>query len=150
MYSEQKQANILTNTNESSIYLSHLILHTFYNIIFVSSWIYLYSKCSGVFNLRRNFVRFTILHKLNQRGLFFLLDIISHWELGAPIWKYAPSIGLQNLDFDKWKRFIGSLQAARLSYNRDGDRIIWDDPLQENDILVHELYLEIINEQIED
>ena len=87
-----------------------------------------------------------LFHRLNQRGLFFLSDLISHWVLGAPIWKSTHSIGLQIPYIDKWVLFVGSLQSVGFSYKREGDRIIWDGSMRENGIHVHELYLYIIND----
>lgn len=86
------------------------------------------------------------IHKLSHRGLFFISDLISHWEYGAPIWKTFERLGLQDEDKDLWLNTISVFQGAGFSFQPAGDRIVWGGSYKGPNICVKDLYTNLIAE----
>lgn len=70
-----------------------------------------------------------LLHKLHHRGIFSLFQLISCWNLGAPIWKTFEMLGLWGSEADSCESLKNQLQPMGLFFKGEGDVLVWNGKL---------------------
>ena len=86
-----------------------------------------------------------LLHAFTTRGIFYFSQVIFYWSYGAPIFKSSEQLHLQGPDAVEWDLIRNILRCAGLCYAQGGDQLIWNDPLRNNDVIVKEVYKDIIH-----
>ena len=97
--------------------------------------------CTSVLGSQKNV---ELIEKLNQRGYFYIKQIIQGWEQDVPRWKYFTEVGLEARWKDDWQVLINSMRAIGLCRNEDGNRICCGRNNQRKVITVKETYTELI------
>lgn len=80
-------------------------------------------RLSGIENL--HFLNDVIIQVLNQKGFFFLQQIIQGSDYGVSRWKSASDLGLDMRWENEWRRYINILKSLGICTSVEGDRLTW-------------------------
>ena len=84
-----------------------------------------------------------MLHRLTQRGIIYLSQVIPYWDHSALILKSAMQMGLSGWDAMEWSTFREKIQATCLTLLNGGDKIIWARKLKREATMVKKIYFNI-------
>lgn len=104
--------------------------------------------CRGLINLQcRKGPSLPLIHALAHKGIHYLAQVIREWYFSAPTFKTADQIGLNGAAAVEWESVRDILRGAGLCYAPGGDCMVWNGPMENNSIIVKEVYRDMIGIQ---
>ena len=86
---------------------------------------------------------------LNQKGIFYLSQLIVEWKGDIPIWKEKENLGLFGCWSVAWDAFLTMLRRQGICKMREGDFLRWADSKLDKGPRVNEIYSSLIEQKLE-
>ena len=85
----------------------------------------------------------------NQKGIFYLSQLIVEWKGDIPIWKEKENLGLFGSWGEAWDAFLIMLRRQGICKMREGDLLRWADSKFDKGLRVNEIYSSLIEQKLE-
>ena len=89
-----------------------------------------------------------LVHMLNQRGIFFIQQIIDVWAGEVPRWKSFVDLGLDINWEGKWLQYTTRLNSMGLCRMTEGGRLLWEGKEAKEGLKAKEIYLILIKRKV--
>ena len=89
-----------------------------------------------------------LFHILNQRGIFFLHQVIKDWVGEAPRWKNFDDFRLDQIWEGIWLKYTNRLSSMGLCRRAEGDRMLWEGKKADEGLKARDIYAILIKKML--